>query len=181
MDKNNSSQDHLWEPCPKGMLLKVAELCSEKNHSSLDHQWEPCPQGMLLKVAERCAEKNNSNQDHLWEPCPQGMLLQVADRSSEQIRERKSQTGSGQFDRRQLLKIAAAVAVTTGAGVIGYQSLYPSVPSKGYGGISCATFRKNMDKYIQKGLEDQQLVAKMDKHLELCKGCKARYDRKQTA
>jgi len=68
---------------------------------------------------------------------------------------------------RQLLKIAAAVAVTTGAGVIGYQSLYPSVPSKGYGGISCATFRKNMDKYIQKGLEDQQLVAKMDKHLEL--------------
>ena len=154
MDKNNSSQDHLWEPCPKGMLLKVAELCSEKNHSSLDHQWEPCPQGMLLKVAERCAEKNNSNQDHLWEPCPQGMLLQVADRSSEQIRERKSQTGSGQFDRRQLLKIAAAVAVTTGAGVIGYQSLYPRVPSKGYGGISCATFRKNMEKYIQKGIED---------------------------
>ena len=181
MDKNNSSQDHLWEPCPKGMLLKVAELCSEKNHSSLDHQWEPCPQGMLLKVAERCAEKNNSNQDHLWEPCPQGMLLQVADRSSEQIRERKSQTGSGQFDRRQLLKIAAAVAVTTGAGVIGYQSLYPRVPSKGYGGISCATFRKNMEKYIQKGIEDQQLVAKMDKHLKLCKPCQAKYDMMQTA
>ena len=154
MDKNNSSQDHLWEPCPKGMLLKVAEVCAEK-----------------------------ARQDSLWEPCPQGMLLQVADRSSEQIRERKSQTSSGQFDRRQLLKIAAAVAVTTGAGVIGYQSLYAPVSSKGYGGISCSTFRKNLDKYIQKGLEDQQLLPKMDKHLELCKPCQAKYDMKmkQTA
>ena len=151
----------------------------DKNNS--DHLWEPCPQGMLLKVAELCSDKNNSSQDHLWEPCPQGMLLQVADRCSEQIRTRKSGAGSGQFDRRQLLKIAAAVAVTTGAGVIGYQSLYAPVSSKGYGGISCTTCRKNLEKYIQKGLEDQQLVAKMDKHLELCKGCRAKHDMMQTA
>lgn len=154
MDNKNSSQDHLWEPCPKGMLLKVVELCSEKN---------------------------NLSADHLWEPCPQGMLVQVADSCSKQIRDRKSQAGSGQFDRRQLLKIAAAVAVTTGAGVIGYQSLYAPVSSKGYGGISCGTFRKNLEKYIQKGVEDQQLAAKMDKHLELCKGCQAKYNMMKTA
>ena len=177
MDKNNSSQDHLWEPCPQGMLLKVAELCSEKARQ--DSLWEPCPQGMLLKVAELCSEK--ARQDSLWEPCPQGMLLQVADRSTEKIRHRKSQADSGQFDRRQLLKIAAAVAVTTGAGVIGYRSLVAPMPSKGYGGISCTTCRKNLKKYIQKGIEDQQFLAKMDKHLELCKGCKAKLDMMQTA
>jgi len=139
-------------------------------------------------------DNQNSSQEHLWKRCPKGMLRQVADRSKEQKRVQKSPRGQNQFDRRHLLKIAAAVAVTTGAGTIAYRSM--SAPTSmgpigkptaapamamGYGGISCGTFISNLQKFIDEGLEDQELVAKMDKHLELCKGCKARYDRKQTA
>jgi len=84
MDNKNSSQDHLWEPCPKGMLLKVVELCSEKN---------------------------NLSADHLWEPCPQGMLVQVADSCSKQIRDRKSQAGSAtKASTPQFLQRATAVS-----------------------------------------------------------------------
>ena len=120
-------------------------------------------------------DNTSSNQGQLWKQCPKGILRQVADRSANLNRCDET----NQFDRRKMLQIAAAVAVTAGAGTIAYHSLFnsPSVKSMGYGGISCAKFISNMQKYIDEGLEDQELVACMDKHLELCKGCQARHER----
>ena len=125
-------------------------------------------------------DKHNSGQEQLWKSCPKGMLREVADRSTEQNRIRKGHTGSNQVDRRRMLQIAAAVAVTAGAGTIAYRSLFAPASSNGYGGISCATCIKNFEKHIQKALEEQ-MVAKMDKHLELCKSCRMKYDRMLTA
>jgi len=121
-------------------------------------------------------DKQTSNQDQLWQACPKGMLLEVAQRSAEQRGTHKASGETNQVDRRRMLQIAAAVAVTTGAGTIAYRSLFAPASSKGYGGISCVVCRNNLHKYIEKSLEDQQLVAKMDKHLELCKNCQTKYD-----
>ena len=126
-------------------------------------------------------DKQKAKQDQLWQQCPKGMLLQVAARGSEQNRTRNTSGEANQFDRRRMLQIAAAVAVSAGAGTIAYRSLFPPVSSKGYGGISCVTCIKHLDKYIQQALEDQQLAAQMEKHLELCKGCRAKYDMRRNA
>ncbi len=121
------------------------------------------------------------NQEQLWKRCPQGVLHRVANRTEKRNTARKGLGGSQQFDRRRMLQIAAAVAVTTGAGTLAYQSLFPRVKSKGYGGISCSDFLSNLQKHIDKSLDDQQLVASMDEHLKLCKPCRARYEKMRNA
>ncbi len=136
-------------------------------------------------------DKNNSSQEDLWKQCPKGMLREVAVRNAERNRIQKDPGKPNKFDRRGLLKIAAAIAVTGGAGTIAYRSLFPAFkpftpvttvsPGGEYGGITCEMCLSNIEKYIQKGLEDHGLVAKMDKHLELCDSCRAKYDMMRNA
>ena len=129
-------------------------------------------------------DNKSSNQEQHWKQCPQGVLQRVADRTAKRESGRKSPGGSNQFDRRRMLQIAAAIVVTTGAGTVAYQSLFPRVEhtpfprahSDGYGGINCREFLKNMEAYIEKGLDDQKLIAAMDEHLRLCEPCQAKYN-----
>lgn len=115
------------------------------------------------------------------------MIQQVADRrdkdrSAKELN--RSQHGVGttlSTDRRTMLKIAAAVAVTAGAGTIAYRSVFAPVAPSGYGGLTCKSCVENLPKYIQKCLEDRQLVAQMDEHLRLCPGCRARFDQMKNA
>ena len=120
-------------------------------------------------------DKHNSNQEQLWKQCPKGLLLQVASVGHEKNCHQKVTSQQSQFDRRRMLQIAAAVAVSAGAGTIAYRSLFASASSMGYGGISCSVCLANLEKHIQKGLEES-LAAKMDQHLETCRTCRAKYD-----
>jgi hypothetical protein len=115
-------------------------------------------------------------QDDLWKPCPKGMIQRVADRTVEESRVDRTVGKKNDLDRRRILQIAAAVAVTTAAGTIAYRSQFAPASRKGQRGITCGTCVKNIKQYVQKTLDDQQLATKMDAHLKKCKSCRAKYE-----
>lgn len=127
-------------------------------------------------------DNNNSKQDQVWQKCPKGMIQKVADRSAEGLS--RIQLGVDttlSTDRRAMLKIAAAIVVTAGAGTIAYRSVFAPVAPNTHGGLTCKSCVENLPKYMEKRLEDQRMVAKMDEHLRLCAGCRARFDQMKNA
>ena len=132
-------------------------------------------------------DSQNSNKERLWEQCPEGMLRNVADRRAGEHRLQQAAAEENQFDRRQLLQLAGAVAVSVGAGTLAYRSLYPHegpnqthpmanwTPTP-FDGVTCDVCIANLQNYMQKSIDEQKLVAKMDEHLKICPSCRAKLD-----
>ena len=125
-------------------------------------------------------ENPTLNKDKLWRKCPPGLLQQVVGRGKERCH-KKNTSKDGAFDRRRLLQIAAAVAVTSGAGTIAYRSMFAPVAPAAPTALSCTKCISLIPKYLEKSIEDQQLVAQMDKHLGFCPKCQSKLDMMQNS
>ena len=123
-------------------------------------------------------KKNDAQNDAVWEPCPSGRIQTVIDRTGPTLRQ--PSTGSeGGLDRRAAMKIAAGVAVVAGAGVLTYRFRKPAKPvSNGmvFAGISCREVLDELPEYVNRSIDDPELVVKIDEHLELCSHCQEKYE-----
>lgn len=124
-------------------------------------------------------QTNNSDAD--WVQCPAGMIQNVANSVKVDFGSRNTAV----LDRRQILTAAATVAgvavlggvlySTSDNGSSGEAESGNPMMAKNHAGISCADVVAVLPAYIASEMQDQQEVAKVAKHIELCQKCREFY------
>ncbi len=109
---------------------------------------------------------DQDRDDQAWEACPRGKFGQLATK----LRQRRQ--------RRLFLQTAASAGIIAFGGVGLWLSLRSAVDDRTIADIACSDVRGHLPAYLGGDL-DEDLLARIEKHLELCAPCRSRLEKMQ--